>query len=212
MLTLNTDRSEFLPTPKESRKVYLLLIWTPIAVVISLVVVAMGILYYQNNILSAPLANFDQMDVSNGFHHISLASGQHWDVSYEQSHDRVFEGVVRHTSMDHEPNFPIISFDILITSGDYVSPSLVTTDVTDHHFTWESRTGTQPQGTINLLHTVPMNQAMEEQLIKIKDGDTVIVQGWDVLKIDGYDKNGKYIGYWTDEGCNTTLVTSVTIK
>jgi hypothetical protein len=176
------------------------------------VLIALGVIYYETDVLDAPLANFDKMIVSDGFHKISLASGQHWDVSYEQAHDRVFTGQVRHTSMDHEPNFPIISFDILVTSGDFSSPSLVSTDVTDHHFSWMPLTAVKPLGTINLLHTVPMNQTMEEQLMKIKDGDTVTVQGWDILKIEGYDKNGQYIGYWTDEGCNTTLVTNVTIK
>lgn len=114
--------------------------------------------------------------------------------------------------MDHEPDYPIISFDILVTSGDFASPTLVSTDVTDHHFTWVNLGKTSPQGTINLLHTVPMNQAVEDKLAAIKNGDTVIIQGWDILKIDGYDKEGNYIGYWTDEGCNTTLVTNVTIQ
>jgi hypothetical protein len=195
-----------------SAKKGFLLIWVPIILVLCLFGLVFLTIIYQNNVVAAPLNNFDKMAVSDGFHTISIPNGRHWKLSYEQNHDRIFTGVVRHTSMDHEPDYPIISFDILVTSGDFASPTLVSTDVTDHHFTWVNLGKTSPQGTINLLHTVPMNQAVEDKLAAIKNGDTVIIQGWDILKIDGYDKEGNYIGYWTDEGCNTTLVTNVTIQ
>jgi len=67
------------------------------------------------------------------------------------------------------------------------------------------------QGEIHLLHTVPMNQQMEDALGQIHNGDTILVEGWDILRIEGYNPNGEYIGYWQDSGCNTTLVTDVTI-
>jgi hypothetical protein len=203
---------DFLGTSEERKTTSLALIWVPIGIVICLVLLALGVVYFQANVVAAPLADFDKMIVTNGFHNIRLASGQRWELSYEQNHDRLLTGQVRHTSMDHETLFPIISFDILVTSGDFSDPSLVSTSVSDHHFSWMPLTATKPQGTINLLHTVPMNQAVEDELMKIKDGDTVTVEGWDILKINGYDKDGKYIGYWTDEGCNTTLITNVTIK
>lgn len=199
-------------TDRESTTNFLTLIWAPILTLVGILVAVCLFLLFQNSVIAAPLADFDKMEVSDGFHHISVASGQHWDVSYEQSHDRVFEGVVRHTSMDHLTNFPIISFDILVTSGDFSSPVLVSTTVEDHHFTWQGLTDIPPQGTINLLHTVPKNQAIEDDLQRIKDGDHVTIRGWDILKIDGYAKNGAYVGYWEDSGCNTTLVTAVTIQ
>jgi len=201
-----------MPEPASNKKMNLSLIWVPIGIAIGLVVVLLLVIYFQNIYPEAPLNDFDQMEVTDGFHPIRITSGQHWNLSYEQDHDREFTGIVRFISMDHETNFPIISFDILITSGDYSSPDLVTTSVANHHFTWMNLGKTSPQGTINLLHTVPMNQAIEDKLAAIKNGDTITIQGWDILKIDGYNKSGDYIGYWTDEGCNTTLVTDVTIQ
>ncbi|MBK8823077.1 MAG: hypothetical protein IPN58_10830 [Anaerolineales bacterium] len=45
----------------------------------------------------------------------------------------------------------------------------------------------------------------------IKKWDNVSISGREILKIDKYDAEGKYLGYMTDAGCNTILVTSVTI-
>jgi hypothetical protein len=200
------------PETEKSRSSLRSLIWTPI---LTMIVIVLGVMLYavvRPQVITAPLENFDQMIVTDGFHHIALPSGQHFDLSYEQSHDRYFDGIVRHTSMNHEKSFPIISFDILVTSGDFADDSLVWTSVEDHHFSWRPLNGEEPQGTINLLHTVPMDQATEEQLMKIKVGDHIIVKGWDILKIDGYSRAGEYIGYWQDAGCNTTLITNMYIN
>ena len=56
-----------------------------------------------------------------------------------------------------------------------------------------------------------MNEEIEQQLDAIEKGDTVLITGWDIYRITGYDSNGEYIGYWQDSGCNTTLVISVKI-
>jgi hypothetical protein len=196
----------------EEKSVYRSLIWTPILAVIIVIAAVMVYLVIRANMLISPLEDFDQMVVSNGFHDISLPSGQRFELSYEQNHDRYFDGIVRHTSMNHENNFPIISFDILVTAGDFSDPALVWTKVEDHHFTWQALNQSSPQGTINLLHTVPMNQEMEEQLMQIKEGDHIIVKGWDILAIDGFSKDGEYIGTWQDAGCNTTLITEIHIN
>jgi hypothetical protein len=196
---------------KGKRSKNYLKIWIPIITAqgIILLFVLLGILVGSS--INAPLADFDQMVVSEGFHRIDLPSGMHFELSYEANHDRKFIGQVRHTSMDHMVQFPILSFDILVTSGDFSDKNLVATSVSDHHFWWQSKNG-NAKGTINLLHTIPMNQDIEEKLMKIKEGDTVIIEGWDVQKINAYRANGSYIGFWEDQGCNTTLVTGVTIQ
>jgi hypothetical protein len=199
-------------TEENANKPNLPLIWTPIVIIILLILVFMAFLVFRNQITTAPLDDFDQMIVADGFHTINLPSGQHFELSYEQNHDRYFDGIVRHTSMNHEANFPIVSFDILVTSGDFADEDLVWTIVEDHHFTWRSLNGKSPQGTINLLHTVPMDQATEELLMSIEVGDHVIIKGWDILSIDGFSDEGDYIGTWMDAGCNTTLITEIYIN
>jgi len=194
------------------KKPSLALIWTPIAILVVPILAFMAFLLLRNQVQTSPLQDFDQMVVTDGFHTITLSSGQHFELSYEQNHDRYFDGIVRHTSMNHEGTFPIVSFDILVTSGDFADNDLVWTSVSDHHFTWRSLNGQSPQGTINLLHTIPMDQAIEEMLMDIKIGDHVIIKGWDILSIDGFSDTGEYIGTWMDAGCNTTLITEIYIN
>jgi hypothetical protein len=197
---------------KNSRRVLLSLIWTPIIVIILAIVTALTYTVVKPMVIIAPLQNFDEMVVTDGFHSISLPSGQHFDVTYEKDVDSVFDGMVRHTSMNHETSFPILSFDVLVTTGDYSDPDKVTTDVRDHHFYWAIFGDGKAYGTINLLHTVPMDQSVEEQLMSVKNGDHVIVIGREILKIDGYSRSGRYVGYWQDAGCNTILITKIYVN
>jgi hypothetical protein len=160
--------------------------------------------------IEGPL-NFDKVMSSKGLHDVVLDDGRAYDISYEASSKRDFSGLVRHVSVIHEPAFAILTFDILVTSGDFANPDLVQTEVTNHHFTWVSKTDSNPMGALNLLHTVPLNEEVNQDLKQIQNGDTVIITGYDIYQIQGYDRKGKYIGYWQDNGCNTTLVTKVEI-
>jgi len=155
--------------------------------------------------------NFDQIMSSNGFHDVTLENGRAFDISYETSSKRDFSGLVRHTSAIHERTFAILTFDILVTSGEFANPDLVQTSVSNHHFSWRSSTNSDPAGSINLLHTVPINEEVNQALRSIRDGDIVIITGYDIYQIQGYDPEGVYIGFWQDTGCNTTLVTKVEI-
>lgn len=158
----------------------------------------------------APL-NFDQVMSSKGLHDITLENGRGYDISYETSSKRDFTGIVQHTSAIREPSFAILTFDILVTSGDFANPDLVHTSVSNHHFTWRSTTNSDPQGTINLLHTVPINEEINQALKSIQNGDKVIITGYDIYQIQAFNPQGKYIGFWQDTGCNTTLVTKIEI-
>ncbi len=158
------------------------------------------------------LEDFDSMTVSNGFHHIVLADGRSWNIDYEKNPDQSFSGKVRHISPIRTGKFAILSHNILVTVGDFQDPSAVFTRVSNHHFFWRSLIGTHPGGSINLLHTLPMNQTVFTQLQQIKNGDMVTIRGYEIYRIDGWASSGKYIGYWKDSGCNTILVTEVFIR
>lgn len=189
----------------------LLKIWIPIVITQGFILVILLLVILVGSSIKAPIENYNDMIVTEGFHKIELPSGRLFLLSYETNHDRTFTGQIRHISMDHILQFPIISFDILVTSGDYSNPDIVSTSVSNHHFWWRSTTS-DIHGTINLLHTIPMNQQMEDELMKLKVGDTVVIRGWDVQKIEAYRANGSYVGYWEDSGCNTTLITDVSVQ
>lgn len=138
--------------------------------------------------------------------------GANWEVTYEKSRDTVFQGYVRHVSINRISKFPFLTHDILITTGDFADPDLVYTNVINHHFYWQSLNKNYPKGTINLLHVVPENEDIYQQLLKIRNGDTVSISGREILRIDAYDSQDKNLGWWKDDGCNTTLVKEVILE
>ncbi len=157
------------------------------------------------------LEDFNTMIVSDGFHSISLPDGRHWKISYEETALQVFTGEIRHNSSIYSGEFAILSQDLLITTGDYQDPDLVSVKVSNHHFSWKSRNESYPQGSIHLLHTLPMDQAVFMELRQIEPGQTVSIKGYEIYRIEGWDDADNYIGYWQDSGCNTILVTEVEI-
>jgi len=175
------------------------LLWVILCVLI-LAVFGMLINRYKDEIRSSffltNIVNYDEITVTEGFHHVQLINGQSWELSYEANRERNFVGVVRHTSRINEPEFSILSHDILVTSEDYANPDQVFTSVKNHHFSWSSPNLAHPKGNINLLHTFPLNEEVRQQLDAIENGDTVIITGWDIYRITGYDSKGQYIGYW----------------
>ena len=186
------------------------LLWTRLGLILAFILAGFVLIYIMSHHVSAPLTNFDRMLVTENFSKIDLVNGQHFDITFETDQPRSFSGQIRYLSMDHIRNFPIISFDILITSGDFSDPAIVTTNVFPNHtFSWSKPVNTNPQGTINLIHAVPMDQKTEQKLMQLHQGETVTIEGREILRIDSYDRRRKFIGYWQDAGCNTTLITDV---
>lgn len=157
-------------------------------------------------------SDFSTMQVTDGFHQVSIPNGNHWSIKYEADHEVIFEGQVKVNYPIRENGFEIMTQDILVTSGDYSNPDLVKTDVSNHHFMYRILTDQQVIGTINLLHTLPMNEDINQQLMQIKPGDTVTIKGWEILNLTGWDKDGNPLGTWQDAGCNTTLITQVVVS
>jgi len=154
---------------------------------------------------------FDELAYSPDFNQITSLNGHTWDVTFELPVDSTFTGVVRHISLWYDSSAPFMSHDILVTTGDFTSQDFVDVSVMGHKFFyhWDDA---RPTGTINLLHIFPATTEIFDQLKQIKKWDNVSISGREILKIDKYDADGKYLGYMTDAGCNTILVTSVTIN
>jgi len=88
---------------------------------------------------------------------------------------------------------------------------LVNTSVSNHHFTWFANNQNYPQGMINLLHTVPYDDQIRDQLMQIRSGQTVRIIGREIYDIRFYKDEKNWNSKWQDAGCNTLLVTSVEI-
>ena len=57
-----------------------------------------------------------------------------WTIHYEKKSSSQFKGIVRHTSTIRLSEIPLLTHDILVTSGDFADSDLVTTSVANHHF------------------------------------------------------------------------------
>ena len=148
---------------------------------------------------------------SDGYKQITDADGRTWEVEFEYAANSTFSGVVRHTSRWLDSSVPFMSHDILVTTGDFADADLVDTSVSNHRFRWRSPEQ-KPSGSINLLHIFPATEEIFDQLLEIKEWDHVTITGREILRINLFDADGQDIGYWKDTGCNTILVTSVTIE
>jgi hypothetical protein len=180
----------------------------------ALLVVALvgGITYYTANTDFFGLAgpDFDSLIISNSYQQLQAAD-MTWKITYERPVDSQFSGLVRGVYPIREGAFRILTHDILVTSGQYADPAIVSTSVLNHHFTWRSTAIAHPSGTINLLHTVPASQDIYRQLLEIKSDDEVTIGGREILTIQAYGRDGTYLGEWHDTGCNSLLVKSVSI-
>ena len=156
--------------------------------------------------------NFGAYTINPNFTRISDSSGQSWSIEYEKTFSSQFSGKVRHISPIQIADFPILTHDILVTTQDFADPKKVTTSVTDHHFVWVALTKTPPSGSINLLHTVPKDDAVFRQLSSIKSGDLVTISGWEITRINILQADGSSNRWWQDAGCNTLMVDAVSIE
>lgn len=176
----------------------------------TILVIAILFLTNGGNLLG-PLYNPENYLINNHFQRISNQNlDEVWQIEYESENNVSFSGLVRHNSVIREHTFPMLTQDLLVTTGDFSDSGLVSTRVNRHRFRWLSLTDTRPVGTINLLHTIPYNQEILEVLQSIKKGDQVDIYGQEVWIINHF-KRGKYLGFWQDTGCNTILVKGVTI-
>lgn len=139
-------------------------------------------------------------------------NGSEWAISYESNKKTVFDGTVRHVSPMRMGKYPLLTHDILVTTGDFANPELVNTSVMNHMFTWKPKGSFQPSGTINLLHTVPLNAEIYASLWTVRNGQKITVTGYEILRISALSERGETTGWWEDHGCNTILITAVSVE
>lgn len=179
-----------------------------------LVVSVCGFLYYSLNsdffgILAPPFA---ELSFSPDFTSVrDTKDNRTWKISYESIPFSTFHGVVRHVSDWRDEPIPFATHDILVTTGEFASPSRVPARVYNHAYYYQYDVGPVPQGRINLLHIVPQTEQIYHQLLEVDMWNLVTISGREIYRIDLFDPAGKFISFWKDEGCNSILVTSVKI-
>ncbi|MBI9050829.1 MAG: hypothetical protein JEZ00_15520 [Anaerolineaceae bacterium] len=153
---------------------------------------------------------FEELTYATDFTEISALDGRTWQILYENREPSTYDGIVRHTSGWVDASVPFMSHDILMTTRDYADPEITKTMVFQHKFFYRSDHGGL-SGRINLIHALPASLEIYEQLQQIDKWDHVIINGREILMVKIFDAEGKDKGYFKDMGCNTLLITGVTI-
>jgi hypothetical protein len=174
-----------------------------------------GFMYYSLNsdFLGLAAPPFADLTFSPDFSLVKdVKDKRSWKITFETQPNSTFHGVVRHVSNWRDEPIPFATHDILVTTGEYTSPSRVSTRVYNHAFYYGWGDGPQPVGTIHLLHIVPQTQEIYRKLLDIRDWNMVTIAGREIFRIDLFDSSGKFTYFWQDDGCNSILVTTVIIE
>jgi hypothetical protein len=184
----------------------------PVALIVLTALLGVYAYYWVNiDLLGLGRPDYKNLHFNNTYSQVQDSGGAGWAISYENPNESNYTGLVRFVAPIREGFFPILTHDILMTTGDFANPDRVSTSVFDHHFSWSFSKGSPPAGTINLIHAVPANESIYRQLLGIHSGQKAVIHGLEILRIDTYKKTGEYIGKWEDSGCNSLLVTFVQI-
>ncbi|MBE3040809.1 MAG: hypothetical protein IMZ62_18585 [Chloroflexi bacterium] len=189
---------------------------SPLAILACLAIGLVGgaYLYYDVNVdlFGIGRPDFNALHFNSNDTQVQSDNGNNWVIVYEKATPSIFTGLVRHVSPIRLGMDPFLTHDILVTTGDFANPEIVSTRVSNHHFSWSTQNKSAPGGTINLIHAVPLNEAIYDQLLEIRNGQQAAFSGYEIMRIDAYQKTGEYIGKWEDSGCNSMLVTSVQVQ
>jgi hypothetical protein len=181
-------------------------------IVLFAVIVAGAYFYFTANTSFFGLVgtDFDKLVISNSYELIT-ADDMYWEIQFEGIGESKYIGTVRHASPIRINEFRILTHDILVTTADFANPDVVETSVIDHKFFWKSLGTDSPNGSINLIHAIPANKAIYQQLLEIQKWDIVKITGREVYSVKAYKTDQTFLGTWLDNGCNTLLVDSVTV-
>ncbi len=133
--------------------------------------------------------------------------GSRWRMTFESEEKSIYVGKIRHISRNNERKLPVMTHDLLVTSGDFTEEDKVKTIVIHHVLVWRGMIN-KPSGRINLIHAIPADISIYRKIEKIGYGTIAEIEGYEVKRITSLQDNG----YWKDKGCSTLYVTRVEIK
>ncbi len=82
------------------------------------------------------------------------------------------KGYVRRIDRQYDKNIPIITYSLLITTGDFNDPNLVKIrHKGGGNYSWSANT--KPNGSLIVYHTIPNNVSSQDKLNSLKEGDSV---------------------------------------
>ncbi len=183
----------------------------PFIVFVVLVLIG-AYLFYQTNTIAIGGPPVDHWQFSENLTQVHLG-GVQWNIAYENSGSSSFTGTVRYVIPIRSLSDSIFTHDILIVSGDYTDANKVSVSVENHqvNITKLVPSAADPVGQVNLLHTVPADLAVYNQLLQVRTGQKVTITGLEISSVQTI-ANNQDKGVWTDSThTNSLLVQKVEI-
>lgn len=85
-------------------------------------------------------------------------------------------GYLRQKDRHYDKNMPIVTYDLILTSGDYNDPELVKIrNKGGGNYYWSAQK--KPEGTLIVYHTVPSSLEAQNKLDYIDQGTTITLVG-----------------------------------
>lgn len=114
------------------------------------------------------------------------------DFTAEWGNPQTRSGVVRHVVRAHNRRIPIVLYHLVLTTGDFSDPEIVTIDHNGGgNYLWRART--QPEGSLIVLHLVPESELAFRTMRSIEIGDRIEVAGRDELRGSIERRDGAYL-------------------
>jgi hypothetical protein len=91
---------------------------------------------------------------------------------------KAFAGTIQWTGQAAKSAVPLITHEVLVTTGEYSDPKVVQIEpVVDHHTTWKYVARRQAEGTIHIVHCVPSSPEIYDALGALTVGQNVSIEG-----------------------------------
>jgi hypothetical protein len=86
------------------------------------------------------------------------------------------EGYLRRMDRHFDKSMPIITYDLVLTSGEYNDPDIVNLrHKGGGNYYWSSKK--KPEGSLLVVHTVPATRAVQDKLDRIEQGASITLSG-----------------------------------
>ncbi|MFH1836910.1 MAG: hypothetical protein ABH862_02175 [Candidatus Omnitrophota bacterium] len=110
---------------------------------------------------------------------------------------KVYKGDIRYVGRAYHKDAPYITYDAIVTTGDFSDPSLVrVTPIRNGNMSWSA--SKKPDGTLIVLHFIPANKTVNDDLKRLKTGDKVELAGREESDSKITASDGNFVGLGHD--------------
>ena len=106
-----------------------------------------------------------------------VLDGKHYNGDWTDD-AKSFSGTIQWTGHAAPSAVPLITHEVLVTTGEYSDPKIVQIQpVVDHHTTWTYVARRMAEGTIHIVHCIPSTPEVYDALGALVAGQSVTIDG-----------------------------------